>query len=64
MFPQGADAYIDELASIIPIADGFVKTALDTGCGVASWGAYMLKRNVLAMSFAPREKQEAWLETY
>lgn len=34
MFPQGADAYIDELATVIPIADGTVRTALDTGCGV------------------------------
>lgn len=34
MFPQGADAYIDELSSVIPIADGSVRTALDTGCGV------------------------------
>lgn len=34
MFPQGADAYIDELASVIPIKDGSVRTALDTGCGV------------------------------
>ncbi|CAM8985215.1 unnamed protein product [Rhodiola kirilowii] len=62
MFPQGADAYIDELASIIPIADGSVRTALDTGCGVASWGAYMLKRNVLAMSFAPRDNHEAQVQ--
>lgn len=36
MFPQGADAYIDELARVIPIADGTVRTALDTGCGVCS----------------------------
>lgn len=34
MFPQGADKYIDELASVIPIGDGTVRTALDTGCGV------------------------------
>lgn len=33
-FPQGADAYIDELASVIPIENGTVRTALDTGCGV------------------------------
>ncbi|XP_078440706.1 putative methyltransferase PMT2 [Wolffia australiana] len=59
MFPQGADAYIDELASVIPLSDGTVRTALDTGCGVASWGAYMLKRNVLTMSFAPRDSHEA-----
>lgn len=62
MFPQGADKYIDELASVIPIADGSVRTALDTGCGVASWGAYLMKRNVLAMSFAPRDNHEAQVQ--
>ncbi|KAI5327765.1 hypothetical protein L3X38_027161 [Prunus dulcis] len=62
MFPQGAGAYIDELASVIPISDGSVRTALDTGCGVASWGAYLLKRNVLAMSFAPRDNHEAQVQ--
>lgn len=62
MFPQGADAYIDELASVIPIADGSIRTALDTGCGVASWGAYLFKRNVLAMSFAPRDNHEAQIQ--
>ncbi|CAA0838068.1 Probable methyltransferase PMT14 [Striga hermonthica] len=62
MFPQGADAYINELAQVIPIADGSVRTALDTGCGVASWGAYMLKRNVLTMSFAPRDNHEAQVQ--
>ncbi|PKA53053.1 putative methyltransferase PMT2 [Apostasia shenzhenica] len=62
MFPQGADAYIDELASVIPIADGTVRTALDTGCGVASWGAYLFKQNVLTMSFAPRDSHEAQVQ--
>ncbi|KVH89728.1 putative S-adenosyl-L-methionine-dependent methyltransferase [Cynara cardunculus var. scolymus] len=62
MFPQGADAYINELASVIPIADGSVRTALDTGCGVASWGAYLMKRNVLTMSFAPRDNHEAQVQ--
>ncbi|XP_051144403.1 probable methyltransferase PMT14 [Andrographis paniculata] len=62
MFPQGADAYIDELGRVIPFADGTVRTALDTGCGVASWGAYMLKRNVLTMSFAPRDNHEAQVQ--
>ncbi|GKG54856.1 probable methyltransferase PMT2, partial [Tanacetum coccineum] len=31
-FPEGADAYIDQLASVIPIDNGTVRTALDTGC--------------------------------
>ncbi|KAJ4746035.1 S-adenosyl-L-methionine-dependent methyltransferases superfamily protein [Rhynchospora pubera] len=61
-FPQGADKYIEQLASVIPIANGTVRTALDTGCGVASWGAYLLKRNVLAMSFAPRDSHEAQVQ--
>ncbi|KAG0454065.1 hypothetical protein HPP92_025369 [Vanilla planifolia] len=62
MFPQGADAYIDVLASVIPIADGMVRTALDIGCGVASWGAYLFKRNVLTISFAPRDSHEAQVQ--
>ncbi|KAJ4961855.1 hypothetical protein NE237_021765 [Protea cynaroides] len=61
-FPQGADTYIDQLASVIPIENGKVRTALDTGCGVASWGAYLWKRNVIAMSFAPRDSHEAQVQ--
>ncbi|CAK9158674.1 unnamed protein product [Ilex paraguariensis] len=61
-FPHGADAYIDQLASVIPIDNGMVRTALDTGCGVASWGAYLFKRNVIAMSFAPRDSHEAQVQ--
>lgn len=34
-FPQGADAYINQLASVIPLDNGMVRTALDTGCGVS-----------------------------
>ncbi|KAM7484359.1 hypothetical protein LguiA_000368 [Lonicera macranthoides] len=61
-FPQGADKYIDQLAAVIPIKNGTVRTALDTGCGVASWGAYLWKRNVIAMSFAPRDSHEAQVQ--
>lgn len=34
-FPHGADAYINELAAVIPMDNGIVRTALDTGCGVS-----------------------------
>lgn len=34
-FPQGADAYINQLAAVIPLDNGMVRTALDTGCGVS-----------------------------
>lgn len=61
-FPHGADAYINDLASIIPLDNGMVRTALDTGCGVASWGAYLFKKNVIAMSFAPRDSHEAQVQ--
>lgn len=61
-FPQGADKYIDQLAAVIPMKNGTVRTALDTGCGVASWGAYLWSRNVIAMSFAPRDSHEAQVQ--
>ena len=33
MFPQGVDKYIDELAEVIPISDGTVRTTLDNVVG-------------------------------
>ena len=62
MFPHGADAYIDDMNKLIPLTDGSIRTAIDTGCGVASWGAYLLKRNILTMSFAPRDSHEAQVQ--
>lgn len=61
-FPHGADAYINQLASVIPLDNGMVRTALDTGCGVASFGAYLFKKNVIGMSFAPRDSHEAQVQ--
>ncbi|CAL5018853.1 unnamed protein product [Urochloa decumbens] len=62
MFPNGADAYIDDIAKLVPLHDGSIRTALDTGCGVASWGAYLLSRDILAMSLAPRDSHEAQVQ--
>ncbi|XP_055831975.1 probable methyltransferase PMT15 [Solanum dulcamara] len=62
MFPNGADAYIDDIAKLINLKDGSIRTAIDTGCGVASWGAYLLSRNIIAMSFAPRDSHEAQVQ--
>ncbi|KAM0946789.1 putative S-adenosyl-L-methionine-dependent methyltransferase [Dioscorea sansibarensis] len=62
MFPRGADAYIDDINALIPLTNGGIRTALDTGCGVASWGAYLLKRDILAMSVAPRDTHEAQVQ--
>ncbi|KAG8094048.1 hypothetical protein GUJ93_ZPchr0012g20044 [Zizania palustris] len=64
MFPHGAGRYVDDIAATgVPLGGGggggAVRTALDTGCGVASWGAYLLSRDVLTMSFAPKDTHEA-----
>ncbi|KAI0520521.1 hypothetical protein KFK09_007997 [Dendrobium nobile] len=62
MFPNGADAYIDDIDRLISLSDGSIRTAIDTGCGVASWGAFLLSRNILAASFAPRDSHEAQVQ--
>ncbi|KAG6496331.1 probable methyltransferase PMT18 [Zingiber officinale] len=62
MFPRGADAYIDDINALISLTDGSIRTAIDTGCGVASWGAYLLKRDIVTMSFAPRDTHEAQVQ--
>ncbi|KAH1235132.1 putative methyltransferase PMT13 [Glycine max] len=62
MFPRGAGAYIDDIGKLINLEDGSIRTALDTGCGVASWGAYLLSRDIIAVSFAPRDTHEAQVQ--
>ncbi|PKA46550.1 putative methyltransferase PMT16 [Apostasia shenzhenica] len=62
MFPNGADAYIDDIDRLVSLSDGSIRTAIDTGCGVASWGAYLLSRNILTTSFAPRDSHEAQVQ--
>lgn len=62
MFPNGAGAYIDDIGKLINLKDGSIRTAIDTGCGVASWGAYLLSRDILTMSFAPRDTHEAQVQ--
>ncbi|WJX20810.1 hypothetical protein P8452_10309 [Trifolium repens] len=62
MFPNGADAYIDDIGKLINLKDGSIRTALDTGCGVASWGAYLASRNIITLSIAPRDTHEAQVQ--
>lgn len=35
-----------------------IRVALDVGCGVASFGAFLLSRNVLTLSVAPKDVHE------
>ncbi|XP_028806265.1 probable methyltransferase PMT15 [Neltuma alba] len=62
MFPNGADAYIDDIGKLIDLRDGSIRTALDTGCGVASWGAYLMSRGIITVSIAPRDTHEAQVQ--
>lgn len=62
MFTDGAQQYIEKLEKYIPLSDGSVRTALDIGCGVASFGGYLLKKDVLTLSFAPRDSHKAQIQ--
>ncbi|CAA2992685.1 probable methyltransferase PMT11 [Olea europaea subsp. europaea] len=59
-FIHGADQYLDQIEKMIPeIAFGHhTRVTLDVGCGVASFGAYLLSRNVTTLSVAPKDVHE------
>ncbi|CAH9065239.1 unnamed protein product, partial [Cuscuta europaea] len=59
-FIHGADQYLNQIEEMVPeIAFGrHTRVALDIGCGVASFGAYLLSRNVLTLSIAPKDVHE------
>ncbi|XP_059456120.1 probable methyltransferase PMT11 isoform X2 [Corylus avellana] len=59
-FIHGANEYLDHISKMIPeIAFGHhTRVVLDVGCGVASFGAYLLSRNVITMSVAPKDVHE------
>lgn len=39
-----------------------VRVVLDVGCGVASFGDYLLEKNVITMSLAPKDEHEAQVQ--
>ncbi|XP_031487458.1 probable methyltransferase PMT11 [Nymphaea colorata] len=59
-FIHGANKYLDQIAEMVPdIAFGsHTRVALDVGCGVASFGAFLLSRNVITLSIAPKDVHE------
>ncbi|GMH06800.1 hypothetical protein Nepgr_008640 [Nepenthes gracilis] len=63
-FHDGADKYIFALARMLKFPGdklnngGNIRTVLDVGCGVASFGAYLLSHNIIAMSLAPNDVHE------
>ncbi|XVF17012.1 hypothetical protein REPUB_Repub10bG0080100 [Reevesia pubescens] len=63
-FKHGALHYIDFIEESVPdVAWGKLsRVILDVGCGVASFGGFLFDRNVLAMSFAPKDEHEAQVQ--
>ncbi|XP_068665111.1 probable methyltransferase PMT3 [Aristolochia californica] len=60
-FHYGADKYIASLANMLNFTnnnlnnEGRIRTVLDVGCGVASFGGYLLSYDIIAMSVAPND---------
>ncbi|KAA8531937.1 hypothetical protein F0562_006346 [Nyssa sinensis] len=63
-FIHGALHYIEFIQEAVPdIAWGkHTRVILDVGCGVASFGGFLFERDVLAMSFAPKDEHEAQVQ--
>ncbi|OAY69039.1 putative methyltransferase PMT23 [Ananas comosus] len=63
-FKQGVTRYIQFIERILPSIEWgrHTRVILDVGCGVASLGGYLLDRNVLTMSFAPKDEHEAQIQ--
>ncbi|XP_022993804.1 probable methyltransferase PMT9 [Cucurbita maxima] len=63
-FHDGADKYIIALAKMLKFPGdklhngGNLRNVLDVGCGVASFGAYLLSHDVITMSLAPNDGHE------
>ncbi|KAK6940653.1 putative S-adenosyl-L-methionine-dependent methyltransferase [Dillenia turbinata] len=60
-FHYGADKYIASIANMLGFPNdvinngGNIRTVLDVGCGVASFGGYLLSSDVIAISLAPND---------
>ncbi|KAJ1272470.1 hypothetical protein BS78_06G204000 [Paspalum vaginatum] len=62
MFPDGAEQYIEKLTQYVPLKTGVLRTGLDMGCGVASFGGFLLKENIMTLSFAPRDSHKSQIQ--
>ncbi|WCJ43530.1 S-adenosyl-L-methionine-dependent methyltransferases superfamily protein [Euphorbia peplus] len=63
-FIHGAMHYINFIQSAVPNIKWGKNTRviLDVGCGVASFGGYLFEKDVLTMSFAPKDEHEAQVQ--
>ncbi|AES71217.2 methyltransferase PMT16, putative [Medicago truncatula] len=63
-FKEGVNHYINFIEKTLPAIQWGknIRVVLDAGCGVASFGGYLLDRNVITMSFAPKDEHEAQIQ--
>lgn len=63
-FKGGVNNYIKFIEKTLPSIEWgrHTRVILDVGCGVASFGGYLLDKDVLTMSFAPKDEHEAQIQ--
>ncbi|XP_023732042.1 probable methyltransferase PMT23 [Lactuca sativa] len=63
-FKEGVTHYIQYIEKNLPKIGWGKRTRviLDVGCGVASFGGYLLDKDVITMSFAPKDEHEAQIQ--
>ncbi|KAL2333437.1 hypothetical protein Fmac_014650 [Flemingia macrophylla] len=63
-FKDGVDHYTRFIEETLPAIEWGknIRVVLDVGCGVASFGGYLLDKNVITMSFAPKDEHEAQIQ--
>ncbi|XVF24172.1 hypothetical protein REPUB_Repub13aG0104500 [Reevesia pubescens] len=63
-FKNGVTSYIDFIKRTLPAIKWgkHIRVILDVGCGVASFGGYLLDKDVITMSFAPKDEHEAQIQ--
>ncbi|OWM69927.1 probable methyltransferase PMT23 [Punica granatum] len=63
-FKYGVSKYIELIEKTLPVIEWgkHVRVVLDVGCGVASFGGALLDRDVITMSFAPKDEHEAQIQ--
>lgn len=63
-FKDGVTNYINFIEKTLPTIEWgrHTRVILDVGCGVASFGGYLLDRDVITMSFAPKDEHEAQIQ--
>ncbi|KAH7443842.1 hypothetical protein KP509_02G052800 [Ceratopteris richardii] len=63
-FKDGALEYVKSIESYVPsISWGkHTRVVLDIGCGVASFGGFLFDKDVITMSFAPKDEHEAQIQ--